>query len=203
MSLSTPTPEDLEELLLSCRYGDLEDIQQFVDKFGADTLASARDGTGNTVLHMVSANGHTDALDYLLPLLPPALLAARNGAGSTALHWAALNRHLAVAQKLVRCAGGPGVDLIDVKNDAGRSPLGEAEMVGWEEGAKWFVQVMNLEEDGSGGGGKDEEELQPAESTQDIEVEIQDAEGQVAKMTIGGEKPVAPTSSAGESKETT
>ncbi|KAI0350604.1 ankyrin [Trametes cingulata] len=190
MSLAVPTQEDFEELLLSCRYGDLEDIQGFVDKFGQDALATAHDDNGNTVLHMVAANGHTDALDYLLPLLPPSLLAARNNAGSTPLHWAALNSHLSVAQKLVQFPGGPGVDLIDIKNSAGRSPLGEAETVGWEEGAKWFVQVMNLDE-----GGKEEEELHPAEGAENIEVEIQDAEGKVAKMTLG-QKSSSSTSEA-------
>lgn len=59
MSFSTPTDEDKDELLLSCRYGDLEDIQQFVEKFGPDSLNDIRDGGGNSVLHMVSANGHT------------------------------------------------------------------------------------------------------------------------------------------------
>ncbi|KAJ3004838.1 hypothetical protein NUW54_g4619 [Trametes sanguinea] len=194
MSLSTPTQEDLEELLLSCRYGDLEDIQQFVDKFGPDPLATARDDNGNTALHMVAGNGHTDALDYLLPLLPASLLAARNNAGSTPLHWAALNSHLAVAQKLVQFPGGPGVDLIDIKNEAGRSPLGEAETAGWEEGAKWFVEVMNLDEKAKG-----EEELQPAEGLENVEVEIEDAEGQVARMTLGQK----PSSSVHESNQTT
>ncbi|KAI0629474.1 ankyrin [Trametes polyzona] len=183
MSPSKPTPDDLEEVLLSCRYGDLDDIKQFVDKFGPDTLATARDEAGNTVLHMAAGNGHTDALDYLLPLLPPSLIGARNNAGSTALHWAALNSHLEVAKKLVQFPGGPGVDLIDVKNEAGRSPLGEAEMVGWEEGAKWFVEVMNLDDGAKGQEG--EEELHPADGAENIEVEIQDAEGQVAKMTLG------------------
>ena len=59
MSLSLPTSDDNEELLLSCRYGDLEDIQLFVDKFGSDPLNEVRDEGGNTVLHMVCANGHT------------------------------------------------------------------------------------------------------------------------------------------------
>ena len=74
-----------------------------------------------------------DALEFLLPLVDPALLAAPNAAQSTPLHWAALNRHLAVAQALVGCARGPGVDLIDAKNAAGRTPLGEAENAGWDE----------------------------------------------------------------------
>ena len=105
------------------------------------------------------------------------MLSAQNDAKSTPLHWAALNQHLSVAQKLVQFSGGPGIDLIDIKNAAGRSPLGEAENVGWEEGAKWFVEVMNLED------GKDEDDVS-AEGPANIEVEIQDAEGQVAKMKI-------------------
>lgn len=39
-----------------------------------------------------------------------------------------------------------GVQLIDVRNAAGRTPLGEAELAGWEEGAQWLVQVMNLDQ---------------------------------------------------------
>ncbi|KZT05432.1 cytoplasmic protein [Laetiporus sulphureus 93-53] len=178
MSLSTPTSEDIEELLLSCRYGDLDDIRQFIDGFGADPVNDARDENGNTVLHMVCANGHIEALEYLLPLVSTSLLSAQNNAQSTPLHWAALNSHLAVAQALVRYPQGPGISLLDIKNAAGRSPLGEAENVGWEEGAKWFVEVMNLDE-----GAKDEEVV--AEGTENVEVEIQDAEGRVAKMTLG------------------
>ncbi|GBE80792.1 predicted protein [Sparassis crispa] len=122
----------------------------------------------------------TEALEYLLRLVSPSLLSAQNDAKSTALHWAALNSHLPCAKALVNFPSGPGTDLIDIKNSAGRSPLGEAENVGWDEGAKWFVEVMNLDE-----GGRRKEELQTAENPSDIEVEIQDAEGQIAKMKIG------------------
>ena len=80
-------------------------------------------------------------LDYLLKIVSPSLLSVQNDAKSTALHWAAINSHLEVAQRLVQCPHGPGVDLIDIKNATGRSPLGEAENIGWEEGAKWFVEV--------------------------------------------------------------
>lgn len=109
--------------------------------------------------------------------MPPALLAAQNDAQSTPLHWAALNSHLPVVQKLVQFPKGPGKDLIDIKNTAGRTPLGEAENVGWDEGAKWLVEVMNLEEG-------DKEESQAGNGAEDVEVEIQDAEGQVARMKI-------------------
>ena len=120
-----------------------------------------------------------DALDYLLTVVSPSLLSAPNAAQSTPLHWAALNQHLDIAQKLVQFPAGPGINLIDIKNAAGRSPLGEAENVGWEEGAKWFVEVMNLDDNAKG-----EEDLHPAEGADQIEVEIQDAEGQIAKLKI-------------------
>ncbi|KAI0752775.1 cytoplasmic protein [Daedaleopsis nitida] len=173
MSLSTPTQDDLDELLISCRYGDIEDIQQFVEKFGPDPLATASDDNGNTVLHMVAGNGHTG----IVVISPRLYYKARAMSSGGQL---ICGSHLPIAQKLVKFPGGPGVDLIDIKNATGRSPLGEAENAGWEEGAKWFVEVMNLDESAKG-----EEELQPAEAVDNIEVEIQDADGQIAKMTIG------------------
>ena len=138
---------------------------------------------------MISRCCFSDLLDYLLPLLSPTIISAQNHSGSTPLHWAALNSHLDIAQKLVQHPLGPGRDLIEIKNIAGRSPLGEAELAGWEEGAKWFVQVMNLNHE------QEPEELESeGDATldtesgidRDIEVEIQDADGQIAKMTISG-----------------
>jgi ankyrin repeat protein len=110
-------------------------------------------------------------------------LSAQNDAGSTALHWAALNSHLAVVQKLVQFPGGPGIDLIDIKNAAGRSPLAEAEMAGFDDGAKWLVEKMKITTDD---GVKEEEGPADEHDTTNVEVEIEDAEGGVAKMTIGG-----------------
>lgn len=98
------------------------------------------------------------------------------------MHWAALNQHLPIMQKLVELPGGPGIDLIDIKNSAGRSPLGEAEMAGWQEGAKWLVQVMNLDIDGA----QEENGDEVVDGAQDVEVEIEDANGQIAKMKISG-----------------
>lgn len=57
--MATPTQEDYEELILSCRYGDREDVESFISQFGVDHLATARDDNGNTILHMAAANGHT------------------------------------------------------------------------------------------------------------------------------------------------
>lgn len=53
--------DERDELLLSCRYGDLVDVKAAVDKHGQAILASTRDENQNTVLHMVCANGHLGA----------------------------------------------------------------------------------------------------------------------------------------------
>ena len=126
----------------------------------------------------------------MLPLLPPTIISAQNHSGSTPLRWAALNSHLDIAQKLVQHPLGPGRDLIEINNIAGRSPLGEAELAGWEEGAKWFVQVMNLNHEQEPEELEGEGDATPLDTEsgidRDIEVEIQDADGQIAKMTISG-----------------
>ncbi|KAF9261119.1 ankyrin [Marasmius fiardii PR-910] len=188
--MSNPTDEEKDDLLLSCRYGDLEDVREFIHKFGHEPLSSIRDENGNTILHMTCGNGHDDLLEFLLPKISSDLLSTQNHAGSTALHWATLNSHLTTVQKLVSFPNGPGIDLIDIKNNAGHSPLAEAESSGWEEGAKWLVEVMNLDENVK----EDDKDAEAADNAgaesrlgrEDIEVEIQDADGQVAKMTISG-----------------
>ncbi|KAJ7072920.1 ankyrin repeat-containing domain protein [Mycena amicta] len=180
-----PSTDEQDEFLLACRYGDLDDAKQFISQYGAEAAAEIRDDNGNTALHMLCGNGHADLLDYLLPLLPAELLAAQNNAQSTPLHWAAVNSHLDIVKKLVEFPGGPGVDLIDIKNTAGRSPLAEAELAGWDEGAQWLVQMMTLDDGVKEGEGEaDDAQL---DSGQAIQVEIEDADGQVAKMTIGGD----------------
>jgi hypothetical protein len=62
ISQAQPSIDELEDIILSARYGEIEEIQQFVQKFGAETLAAARDDRGNGCLHMAAANGHKGAL---------------------------------------------------------------------------------------------------------------------------------------------
>ncbi|KAF7350876.1 Ankyrin repeat-containing protein P16F5.05c [Mycena sanguinolenta] len=192
--MAAPTTEEQEEFLLSCRYGDLDEVKQFIDQFGAASAAEIRDDNGNTALHMLCGNGHADVLDYLLPIIPPTLLSAGNSAQSTPLHWAALNSHLDIVKKLVQFPGGPGIDLIDNKNAAGRSPLAEAELAGWDEGAQWLVQMMKLDPGGNVKEGEVDDANDPAEgddaplAPEDIEIEIEDADGQMAKMRLGAQQ---------------
>lgn len=120
----------------------------------------------------------------LLPVVPSSLLSTSNRAGSTALHWAVLNAQLAAARRLVEFPGGPGIDLIDIKNAAGRSPLAEAEAAGWDEGAKWIVEVMRLVDTGRVGAVSEEEE-----GTADSQIEGQDQEdtdGEDARISVEG-----------------
>jgi ankyrin repeat protein len=136
---------------------------------------------------LIAASHATGILDYILPLVSPALISVRNEAGSTALHWAALNAHLGVMERLIKAPGGGGSGLIDIKNAAGRSPLAEAEMMGWDEGTSWLAQMMSLEGRSSP---SEEQDSEPrtavnVDPTQDIEVEIEDADGRVARMTLG------------------
>lgn len=57
-SIMAPSQEQLEDLLLSCRYGELDEVKAFVEEFGAESISAARDDRGNTVLHMCCGNGH-------------------------------------------------------------------------------------------------------------------------------------------------
>lgn len=61
-----PTNDDFEDLLLSCRYGDIDDVKLWVTEFGTEPVASVRDENGNTVLHMTCGNGHLGEGNYVL-----------------------------------------------------------------------------------------------------------------------------------------
>lgn len=89
---------------------------------------------------------YPELLTYLLPLLPPALFSTTNASGSTPLHWASLNGHLPVVKLIVLHPLGPGDALIDCRNNAGRTPVGEAEMMERHEVANWLVGRMRLDE---------------------------------------------------------
>lgn len=222
-----PTEEDLDEALLSCRYGEQEEVEAFVAAHGVGSLAAARDGSGNSCLHMVAANGHLgqqqipsfsplavrsrahsstagpccvpELLTFLLPLVPATLFSAPNQAGSTPLHWASLNGHLPIVRALVLHPLSPGDSLIDLKNAAGRTPVGEAEMMERLEVASWLVGRMLLD-DGKGGQSEaakedDEavEETREGDGEEEVEQELfkmkLEEDGSVKISPIDGEKP--------------
>ena len=88
-------------------------------------------------------------------------------------------------ERLVRSPGQGGSRLIDIKNAAGRSPLAEAEMIEWAEGASWLAQMMSLDDQpGTTEGQEEQQSAVDFDQMHDVEVEIEDADGQVARMTL-------------------
>ncbi|OCF43847.1 cytoplasmic protein [Kwoniella heveanensis CBS 569] len=156
MSRPTPTAEEVEEVLLSARYGELDEIKEFVDKFGAESLGPAKDERGNTVLHMCCGNGHLDVLDYLIPLVPKELLQSTNEAGSPPIHWAVSNNHVGCVKALVELPEeqGGGIALLKQTNAAGRDAFAESifagegkeEVSGWIEGYLYKIEGGDDEE---------------------------------------------------------
>jgi ankyrin repeat protein len=57
-NMAKPTEEESQEFLLSCRYGELDEVKEFVAKFGSDVVSDIRDDRGNSALHMICGNGH-------------------------------------------------------------------------------------------------------------------------------------------------
>ncbi|KAK4704274.1 hypothetical protein P7C70_g1935, partial [Phenoliferia sp. Uapishka_3] len=132
----TPAAEELSELLQCARYGeadDLADMTKFVETYGKEWLAEARDDRGNTCLHMAGGNGHLDIVTYLLPLLPASALEIPNNAKSTPLHWISLNYHLAILRLL--CPLLPPSAFLTL-NGHGKTAVQEAE----EACESWIVE---------------------------------------------------------------
>ena len=86
--------------------------------------------------------------------------------------------------------------MLDVKNKRGRSAITEAETNEWAEGVTWMVGVMSV---GNSGGAV--QETDETVECDDVQVEIQDAEGRVAKLNmkdgqVGGIKIASTPSSS-------
>lgn len=100
------TSDQIDELLLSARYGDLEDLQSTLSPLlssssSSELLSGIKNEDSNTLLHYASANGHLSVVEYLLPYTNLTQSLAQNISGNTPLHWAGLNGHLDVVKSLV------------------------------------------------------------------------------------------------------
>ncbi|WOO77200.1 Ankyrin repeat-containing protein [Vanrija pseudolonga] len=187
-----PTTEELDDVLLSCRYGEVEEVQEFATKHGWEALTAAKDERGNTILHMTSGNGHLDVLKVLLPHVPAALLQEVNEAGSPAIHWAVLNNHVAIVQALVEVPeeNGGGIQLLKQKNAAGRDAFSEAifagegkeEVAGWIEGYLWKIEGGDEEEEGAAAAGAEGEEEAAAADADETELVVKAEELKVAEQ---------------------
>ncbi|KAL2040579.1 hypothetical protein N7G274_006558 [Stereocaulon virgatum] len=186
-------PDQISDLLYLSRTGETTNLTSTLTHLAKNLsttpsalLATTTDPeTGNTLLHMASANGHTETITCLVALFAStassarlAMLDRRNGAGNAPLHWAALNGHLDAVKELV----GAGADL-DGTNGAGRKAVDEAEGAGRVEVREW-LRVRGKEV------GEAEEGAEDGEGVEDGEVErwgAEDGEGSgVGEQDVGG-----------------
>ncbi|KFY21015.1 hypothetical protein V491_03232, partial [Pseudogymnoascus sp. VKM F-3775] len=145
----TLSEDDTDDLIYFARAGEFGDFREALEALCKregcavdEILAVAVDGeSGNGVLHMAAANGHSDIIKHLLTTLPPSspslptLLNSRNAAGNTPLHWAALNGHLSAVQVLVEAGADPYI-----QNGVGHDAIYEAEVNDRKEAVDWMLK---------------------------------------------------------------
>lgn len=73
-----PTQEEFDDLLLSCRYGEVEEVSAFALAHGWAAVASVKDERGNTPLHMCCGNGHVGESARIHSVHKPAWLLTPN-----------------------------------------------------------------------------------------------------------------------------
>ncbi|KAE9462144.1 hypothetical protein C3L33_05936, partial [Rhododendron williamsianum] len=103
--------------LQAARYGDIEDV---ISLASSGVFLDSKDSQGRTALHMASANGHLDIVDYLITNGVQDVNAP-NVEKNTPLHWACLNGHIEVVKNLI--LAGASVSAI---NSHERTPMDEA-----------------------------------------------------------------------------
>ncbi|KAN0063697.1 ankyrin repeat-containing protein [Thecaphora frezii] len=184
---------DLEdvEAFLNPHFAALTDAAQI-----EQLLLSIKNDSENTLLHYCSANGHQALVDYLLPHSPLRYLLHQNSSGNTALHWAGLNGHLSVVTSLIdrieaceranpaeadslnillhpdpehRQEQGSERKLWDVRNNAGRGPMSEAQMNEREDVVKYLLECMIQSADDQPAQSNDDQEEQDKEVVEKAE----------------------------------
>lgn len=100
----TTTSDAAEDLRLAARSGEIDQVNNILarveDNDKKDSLLCAKDDlSGNTALHLCSANGFVDIAKMLLS--HGAKPDERNKSGSTALHYACMTGQVEVARALL------------------------------------------------------------------------------------------------------
>ncbi|RHZ81081.1 hypothetical protein Glove_123g42 [Diversispora epigaea] len=116
----------IDDIVESARYGELEELQSIINS-NPITLLFAKDKYGNTPLHMASANGHVEIVEFIIEKFKSLeqrddVINTQNESGNTSLHWSALNGH----EKVVKLLVTNGAD-IKIKNQAGKTAIYEAQ----------------------------------------------------------------------------
>jgi SAM-dependent methyltransferase len=121
------------ELWDAARYNDLDVVRAILKTTQNNIINSKHSETGNTALHMASANGNVDIVKFLLHYNADAQIP--NASGNTSLHWAASNGQDQVCKVLLeRCKT---MDVLQ-KNEFGRSALTE----GFASGKEAVIQSL-------------------------------------------------------------
>ncbi|KAL6939369.1 hypothetical protein ACO0RG_003206 [Hanseniaspora osmophila] len=183
MSSTTETPatifdapldqEDQDAIIFDARAGDLDSLKEIFESMVHPKLLLTcfQSYSKSTPLHMASANGHLEVVQYLYALAKDNLSSndesgkaeelkkwvnLKNDSGNTALHWACLNGQLDVVKYLCdECDADPFV-----KNNADHDAIFEAENNGKEEIETYFLKKYDVEPEE-----KDTEEQEQVEGT--------------------------------------
>jgi len=133
--------DEVDDLLYFARHNEIHDLKECAmelsKKYGVSQstiFQSTLDPhSGNTVLHLASANGHLEAINAIIESTigegQPTdgdlakFVNRQNQSGNTALHWAALNGHADVVLLLIQRGADPSI-----LNAAGHDALFEAEL---------------------------------------------------------------------------
>ncbi|KAI9725012.1 MAG: hypothetical protein M1812_000288 [Candelaria pacifica] len=207
--------DDIDDILYYARAGELESLSKILHRLtnhdpdnihavnniyasknlkalSHDIILASKDSnSGNSVLHLGAANGHTNILTYILslnlygPLGPHPQINVVNNAGNTPLHWACLNGHLGIVKLLLEY----GADS-SIRNMVGNDALYEAEVGGNDEVVQWLLEMGKGLERGVGGGEEDGEEEVGDEGVEEgkNEVDVEEVQCGVERMSVGGKE---------------
>nr|GEY84957.1 hypothetical protein [Tanacetum cinerariifolium] len=95
-SIAATNSEHVDSLLEAARYNDLYDVKSLAS---IGVSLDSKDAEGRTALHMASANGNIDIVNYLISNKVD--VNARNVEDNTPLHWACLNGHIEIVKILI------------------------------------------------------------------------------------------------------
>ncbi len=98
-----------EQLLTYSKIGDLRRVKYLIVKLKANPNKMCLASTGDTSLHLASANGYEDIVEYLIK--KKASVNAINNLSQTPLHQAIMTKHRPIALKLIEA--GADVNLLD------------------------------------------------------------------------------------------
>jgi uncharacterized protein len=153
-------------MLEAARFGDVEEVQEWVAAYGLDVardvlrvhvqlclnadgqaVADESQQSSSSMLHMAAANGHTNIVEWLAPSVRTMSLAGNNPTwacnhqGSSPLHWATVNGHMSVVQLLLSLGANPAQ-----RDGRGQSALTIAELAGNLDLASILLTAMSEED---------------------------------------------------------